>query len=501
MQIKYIDKSDFQKTSVKLFVCLGDFSSLSRYFDKKTFENIDTLLKDFTPLDEPQEGSKEDSVVLKNISIVKDGVKNLILVAVLPNNFGNQDLLKAGFLFGSFLKENKVLEFSLAMFEDIFSNSKDYKYTKLVLIGIGYGFYTFNNYKSKKGFDRESVSISLYSRKKVDSDLINSVISETSAMIENIYCVRDLVNTPPNELTPLKFCENALSLQSEKVKISYLVGEELKKEGLNLIYAVGSGSEHTPTFLKIYYMGDPESSDHIAVVGKGVTFDSGGTNLKPTGHIETMKTDMAGAAVAYGIIRLLSQLNRKVNVYAYIPLVENTIGHSAYRPGDVIVSKSLKSVEVLNTDAEGRLVLADALAVASMEKPMMIIDFATLTGACVVALGSYCAAFFANCEKLSDKILTASKESGEDLWRLPLYKAYKTRIKSDIADLQNIASKKGEAGTIIGALFLNEFVGENIPWIHIDIAGTAYIDEKHPFYGEKASGFGLRLLYEFLKML
>jgi leucyl aminopeptidase len=500
MRINFVNREEYERADVKLFICCDGVSILNRYFDKRTFETIKILLKELNTQNKLKDDLKESNVVFKDISIVKNGDKKLILVAILPNDFDNQDLLRAGFCLGDYLKENKITNFSLVMFEEMISKDKDYNFIKLILNGIGYGLYTFNNYKSKSDFNRDSVVCSIYSRKKVDENLLNKIIIEATAMVDNIYITRDLINTPPNELTPVKFCEIAESLKSEKVEVSYLVGEELKKEGLNLIYSVGSGSEHKPAFLKIYYRGNPGSNEHVAIVGKGVTFDSGGTNLKPSGHIETMKTDMSGAAVAYAFIRLLNQLSKRYNVYAYIPLVENTIGHSAYRPGDVIKSKSSKTVEVLNTDAEGRLILADALTVASNEKPQMIVDLATLTGACVVALGSYCAAFFTNCEKLQQKIISSSKETGEDLWSLPLYKPYKSRIRSKIADLQNIATKKGEAGTIIAALFLKEFVDENIPWVHIDIAGTAHIEEKHPFYGEGASGFGLRFLYQLLEI-
>ena len=211
-----------------------------------------------------------------------------------------------------------------------------------------------------------------------------------------------------------------------------------------------------------------------------------------------MKTDMAGAATIFAVVSALAENREKVNVYAYLPLAENTIGGSAYKPGDIIKSYSGKTVEILNTDAEGRLIMADALSFALEKDPEIVIDIATLTGACVIALGSHCAGLISNRKFLAKNISDISYDISEDIWELPLYEGYKDRIKGKIADLQNISSKKREAGTTIAGLFLREFL-DNYPWIHLDIAGTAFLEDEHPIFGNNASGFGVRLLYHFIK--
>ncbi|MBZ4672927.1 leucyl aminopeptidase family protein [Deferribacterales bacterium Es71-Z0220] len=489
MKFNIIDKNSFAACEAVFLTVIDNFEIINKYFNKKDCETIKTLLSD--------ELLSNDEPKIKEIILTKNKRPIKLVLGTLPKLFEVQDLLKLGFLYGEYIKSNKMNTSSFVMIEDTLGKKNYTEFTKLLLEGTGYGLYSFNTYKSKPEFEYKNVQINIYTRIKRDNEEISSMLNEVEKIISSIYVARDLINTPANELTPEIFCQVAQKLNLDKCTITIIKDEDLKKEGLNLIYTVGAGSKNRPALLKIYYKGNSKSNNHIAIVGKGVTFDSGGTNLKPTGHIETMKTDMAGAATALGIAKLLNELNKKINVSFYIPLVENTIGYSAYRPGDIIKSKSGKTVEVLNTDAEGRLILADALSVAVEEKPDTIIDLATLTGACVVALGSHCAAFFANDDELAESIMESSEYTGEDVWMLPLYKDYKKRIKSKIADLQNISTRKGEAGTIIGALFLNEFV-ENTPWVHLDIAGTAFIEEKHPFYGEGASGFGIRLLYDFL---
>ncbi|MBZ4642879.1 MAG: leucyl aminopeptidase [Deferribacteraceae bacterium] len=491
MKIKFTEKTTFEKSNYVFISIIENTDILKRYFNKKEFETIVKLLG------ETKEDIEEPK--LQEISFVKNNNAVKIIIGFIPRLFGVQDLLKLGFLYGEYIKARKINKPVIVIPEDTFGKRNYAEYTKLVLNGVINGIYVFDKFKTTKDFDCRNLEIALYSRFKTDTAKFDNVFIEIEKFADASFLVKDLVNLPANELTPERFCNIAKKeLESKKCKIVAISGEDLKKEGLNLIYTVGSGSENKPALLKIYYKGDPNSDKHIAVVGKGVTFDSGGTNLKPTGHIETMKTDMAGGATALGIAKLIASLNEKINVNFYIPLVENTIGQTAYRPSDIIKSKSGKTVEILNTDAEGRLILADAIATAVEEKSDKIIDLATLTGACVVALGSFCAAFFSNSDELAEAVFDSSEYTGEDVWMLPLYKEYKKRIKSKVADIQNIATKKGEAGTIIGALFLNEFVS-NTPWIHFDIAGTAYIEEKHPFYGEGASGFGLRLLHDLIR--
>jgi leucyl aminopeptidase len=357
--------------------------------------------------------------------------------------------------------------------------------------------YNFDVYKSKRD-ERKELSVYLEDKVKLKNYFNSEKIGEINALYKSIFLARDLINMPPNDLTPQRFCEIATNELNKNLKIKIFDEFNIKELGMNLLYTVGKGSENRPRFLVIEYLGDESTNKKYAFVGKGVTFDSGGTNLKPTGSIETMKSDMSGAANMLALAKVVSESGLKLNATFYIPLAENTIGQTAYRPGDIVKSYSGKTVEILNTDAEGRLILADAISFAVKDKPDFIIDMATLTGACVVALGSDIAGCFSNNDNIYEEVYRYFRENGEHIVRLPLHKNYRERLKSKNADLQNISKKRTEAGAIMGALFLENFV-EDTPWIHFDIAGTAFMEDNHPVYGEGGSGFGIRSLYRFLK--
>jgi leucyl aminopeptidase len=439
----------------------------------------------------------EDKEIKSFYIEVKKKLKRIFLVNVPKEPEDNKYYLELGAQFSKIIRKDKLSSFSLVSFEDIYAEKKDGAYTKGFIEGLAFGLYSFEKYKSKKeSFEFDEVEvITAYTKLK---KFIDSGADRWATIFENIYLSRDLVNTPPNDMTPATFADRVLEVAGNGLKVTVYDENKIKEEGLNLIYTVGAGSVNPPRFVIMEYNGDPSTEKHIALVGKGVTFDSGGSNLKPTGSMETMKSDMAGAALMFSLTKLIHELKLAVNVKTYIPLVENIIGGAAYRPGDIITSASGKTVEVLNTDAEGRLILADALYTATKTDPEVIIDVATLTGACVVALGSHCAGLFSNRKFLAKNISDLSGDVGEDIWELPLLKAYEKRIKSDIADLRNIARQRTEAGSTIAALFLREFV-DNWPWIHLDIAGPAYLEEEHPVFGRHASGFGVRLLLEFIE--
>jgi len=434
----------------------------------------------------------KDNEVKKFTVLVNDRAINFILVA-LPNNFnGNDQLLELGHKAVKFIDKNSLDSIYLSQLE--MTNSKNHICTELFIEGMIFGNYSFDKYKSDTETFNKELIITLDDKKSLRNYFNQKKLENLKTVFEAVYFARDLVNMPPNELTPQKFCEIALAEIGNSAKITILDEDKIQKLGMNLLYSVGKGSENKPRFLIIDYIGNSSKSEKYAFVGKGITFDSGGTNLKPTGSIETMKSDMAGAATVLALAKIISKTKLPINVSFYIPLAENTIGTCAYRPGDIIKSFSGKTVEVLNTDAEGRLILADAIAFASKENPLFIIDIATLTGACVVALGSDIAGYFTNDYMLSIRVESSFSSKGENIWRLPLYKNYKERLKSKIADLQNISKKRTEAGAIMGALFLEEFVG-NIQWAHIDIAGTAFMEDNHPIYGYGGAGFGVRSLY------
>jgi leucyl aminopeptidase len=272
-------------------------------------------------------------------------------------------------------------------------------------------------------------------------------------------------------------------------------GEKLRREKMNGILGVSAGSRHGGALIKMVYKPARRSKATVAIVGKGITFDSGGLSLKPAKGMETMKMDMSGAAMVLGIMKALPALAPSVEVHGFVAAAENMTGSGAQKPGDVIRFRNGTSAEVLNTDAEGRLVLADALCLASELEPDCIIDAATLTGACMVALGPRIAGILGNDQALVDKLIACSGPTGETLWQLPLVDDYEDDIKSSVADIRNIGG--GYAGTITAALFLRRFVGK-ARWAHLDIAGPAYTERALPYQPRGGTGFGIRTLLAYL---
>lgn len=316
-------------------------------------------------------------------------------------------------------------------------------------------------------------------------------------VFDGVYFARDLINGNADSVTPSYLAQMARQLQERlpSLKATIFDKKRLEKEKMGLLLAVGRGSPHEPAFIILEYKGNPRSKEHSVIVGKGVTFDTGGLNLKPTGSMETMRDDMSGAAAVLGTMANIASLGLKVNVTALIPTCENAMDGYSYKPGDVYKSYSGKTVEIGNTDAEGRLILADAISYAVKNlQPSRIINLATLTGAAVVALGHDFAATFSNEDKLFNELFVSSERSQEKLWRMPLHLPYKEHLKSDIADLKNSGGRAG--GAILGALFLEEFV-EKVPWVHIDIAGAAFLPKEGSYLPKNGTGFGVRLLTDF----
>lgn len=309
--------------------------------------------------------------------------------------------------------------------------------------------------------------------------------------------IRDLVSTNADDKTPKVLAEIAKKLHP-KVKTTIFDKKKIEAEKMGLILAVNRSSSHEPVLIQAAYKGNPKSKEHIVLVGKGITYDTGGLSLKPTDNMLSMKCDMAGAATVLSAVLTAAELGLKVNVTAVAPVTENCIGSKSFKLGDVYRSYSGKTIEITNTDAEGRLVLADAIAYAVQHlKPSCIIDLATLTGACVVALGEDIAGLFSTDDDLAEEILTASEKTDELLCRIPVHMDYLEAYKSEIADMTNCGPGR-EGGAIKAALFLHEFVGD-VPWAHMDIAGPAYISKPKLYNSMKATGYGLRMLIDFLE--
>ncbi|MBI4447094.1 MAG: leucyl aminopeptidase [Acidobacteria bacterium] len=326
--------------------------------------------------------------------------------------------------------------------------------------------------------------------KCLDESAVDRHIERGEILAYATNSARRIINEPGNRMNPRLLAEKAQEL-SEKYGIGVEVwGEpELKKNGMNAVMAVAQGSDEPARFIILRHQGGAGNEPPIVFVGKGVTFDSGGLSLKPAQSMEEMKSDKAGACAVLGALQAIAQLRVKKNVVGLIPAVENLPSGRAQRPGDVIHSMSGKTIEVINTDAEGRLILADALHYASSLNPQFVVDIATLTGACVVALGHVRAGLFCNDEDLFQRIMRASEQTGEKLWRLPLDDEYRKEIRSEIADMKNVGSRSG--GAITAAKFLQEFVG-SMRWCHIDMAGVDLFKDGQE--GKGATGFGVRTL-------
>jgi len=323
-------------------------------------------------------------------------------------------------------------------------------------------------------------------------------LSEVQAVVPETFRARDLVNEPASVATPSFLAERVLALAGDVpgLEAEAWGPERIAREGLAGLMAVARGSREEPRFIRLRHAGG--SARHprrIILVGKGITFDSGGLSLKPPKSMETMKYDMAGGAAVIGAVAAAARLGLPVDVTGYVPATENLPGGQAQKPGDVIRFLNGKTVEVLNTDAEGRLILADALALASRQKPDVIIDLATLTGACRVALGPLFAGVMGNDEQLVGELVAAGRASGERLWQLPLVREYRDELKSPVADLKNVG---GDAGTIVAGLFLQEFV-DGVAWAHLDIAGPAFTEKDLPLTPRGGTGFGVRLLVRYLQ--
>ena len=384
----------------------------------------------------------------------------------------------------------------------IFGSEADPAIAKAQTEGFILSGYKFDKYKTKDNRDDgagEFGSLELIAPwGKVNSDL-KKAVKNGAIISESVMFTRDLQAEPANTATPSFLAAKArkIASSSPKIRVKVFDRAKIKKLKMGALIGVSKGSIEPPKFIILEYRGASAGRKPIALVGKGITFDSGGISIKPSAGMEEMKYDMSGAAAVLGVFKALVQINVKGNVVGIIPATENLLGGSAQKPGDIVKTYSGKTIEVINTDAEGRLVLADALAyVVRNYNPSAIVDLATLTGAVVVALGTHATGLVSNNSELTKKLIDAGESTGERVWELPLWDEFRDQIKSDIADMKNIGGREG--GTITAAALLEKFVGET-PWVHLDIAGTAYISKPLPYSPKGPTGVGVRLLMEFLK--
>lgn len=425
---------------------------------------------------------------------------HVLLLGLGPKNKYTLDAVRkfGGFLYKR-LKANG-LSSAVLSFDDL-THGKDAARDLMCALGEGMllASYTFDVFKSEKKKATSVKTVKVYAKDKRTAQALDRGLEDARLFAKGVRFARELVNTPAGDMQPMAMVDAAreIAAESKRVKVKIFDRERMEKMGMKAALAVANGSDHPPYGVHLVYSPSKKTKKRVAIVGKAVTFDSGGLSLKPSNAMTTMKIDMGGAASVLGLFKMITELAPNAEVHGIFLAVENMPSGRAYRPGDVVRAMNGKTIEVLNTDAEGRVTLADALSYASKLKPDVIIDLATLTGACVSALGEDIAALMTDDEKLADKLLGLSPIAGEPLWRLPLYEAYKESVQSKIADVKNVGGNGG--GAITAGLFLSHFV--DVPsWAHIDIAGPVYTEkETRPDFPFGATGFGVRLLARYLQ--
>jgi leucyl aminopeptidase len=394
------------------------------------------------------------------------------------------------------LRGLNVKDAATAVDGDLLPEQKE-KVIAAVAEGASLGLYQYTPYKTI-GRDalKDLRQLEIVARPE-DYPWIADVVQKTNIITDAVCFARDLVSAPANVMTPSILAAHAQKLARKKnVSCRVLDQGKMKVLGMNALLGVAAGSHQPPKLIILEYTGGKKGEAPIALVGKGLTFDSGGISIKPAEKMDEMKTDMAGGAAVLAVVMAAAELKLPVNIVGLVPATENMSGGGALKPGDILKSYSGQTIEVLNTDAEGRLILADALSYASKYKPAAIMDIATLTGACVVALGEDVIGMLGTDEQMKKEISQAGEATGELVWELPLWEHYHELIKSDIADYKNTAGRLG--GAITGAAFLSKFVG-GYPWAHLDIAGPAWTTKDKAYIPKGASGVTVRLLVEFLR--
>jgi leucyl aminopeptidase len=479
IKINYSIKAN-SKSSANLVLFTNEkfnISGLEKYLSNSEFSYINDLLK--------------TSDLKKNLFVFEVNSKKKIVLVSVKNNLKTSSIENLGAEFYGRINYGKNSEYFIN------SDSIIGKHENLIgyfLHGLKLKSYEFNKYKTKN--ETRLISINIIGNKNKPS-IQNQL--KFKALEEGTFYARDLVSEPGNILHPDEYAKRLKALSKDGLKVNIYDEKKLKKLGMNALLGVGMGSVKGSYLVTMEWNGAKNNSKPLAFVGKGVTFDTGGYSLKPARFMEDMTYDMAGSAAVVGLMKNLALRKAKINAVGVVGLVENMVSGGAQRPGDIVKSYSGKTIEVLNTDAEGRLVLADALTFTEKKfKPKFMVDLATLTGAIIVSLGSEYAGLFSNDDKLSKQILNAGEKVEEKLWRMPLHKNYDKLMNSKNADMQNI-NYVGGAGSTTAAQFLQRFVLNKTPWAHLDIAGMAFSKYGGALNTGGATGFGVRLLNKLIE--
>ncbi len=479
IKISYSSKSIGKRPGNSILFVNEKFntSSLKKYFSDSEFLYINDLLK--------------NSDLKKKFLVFEVSSKKKIILISIKKNLKNSDIESLGAELFKLLNHGKNNEYILNTDTVV---GKHENFIGYLIHGLKLKSYEFKKYKTKK--ESKIISINVAGNKNIPSPKTKL---KFTALEEGTFYARDLVSEPGNILHPDEYAKRLNSLKKDGLKIKVYDKNKLKKLGMNALLGVGMGSIRGSYLVTMEWNGAKNSSKPLAFVGKGVTFDTGGYSLKPARFMEDMTYDMAGSAAVVGLMKSLALRKAKINAVGVVGLVENMVSGVAQRPGDIVKSYSGKTIEVLNTDAEGRLVLADALTFTEEKfKPKFIVDLATLTGAIIVCLGSEYAGLFSNDDKLSQQILDAGERVEEKLWRMPLHKNYDKLMNSKNADVQNI-NYVGGAGSTTAAQFLQRFILNKTPWAHLDIAGMAFSKYGGALNSGGATGFGVRLLNQLIE--
>ena len=479
IKINYSNKL-ISKSSANLVLFADEkfnISNLKNYISKTEFFYINDLLK--------------TSDLKKNMFIFEVNSKKKIFLISIKKDLKSFDIENLGAEFYGRINYGKNSEYFMDSDSII---GKHENFLGYFLHGLKLKSYEFNKYKTKKVTRFISVNVLGNKNKPSTQNQLSFKALEAGS-----FYARDLVSEPGNILHPDEYAKRLNSLRKDGLKVNIYDEKKLKKLGMYALLGVGMGSIRGSYLVTMEWNGAKNNSKPLAFVGKGVTFDTGGYSLKPAKFMEDMTYDMAGSATVVGLMKNLALRKAKINAVGVVGLVENMVSGNAQRPGDIVKSYSGKTIEVLNTDAEGRLVLADALTFAEKKfKPKFIVDLATLTGAIIVSLGSEYAGLFSNDDKLSKQILNVGEKVEEKLWRMPLHKNYDKLINSKNADMQNI-NYVGGAGSTTAAQFLQRFILNKTPWAHLDIAGMAFSKYGGALNSGGATGFGVRLLNKLIE--
>ena len=472
--------SSSNKTSNNLILFVDEkfnIGTLKKYISTSEFSYIQELLK--------------TSDISKNLFIFELNSKRKIILISIKKNLKNSEIESLGAELYGRINYGQNSEYFL---NSDTAASKHENFIGYFLHGLKLKSYEFNKYKTKK--ETRLIKVSIFG--KTNKLSINSKL-RFKALEEGTFYTRDLVSEPGNILHPDEYAKRLRSLKKYGLKVNIYDDKKLKKLGMNALLGVGQGSIRGSYLVTIEWNGAKNNSRPLAFVGKGVCFDTGGYSLKPAKFMEDMTYDMAGSATVVGLMKNLAIRKSKINAVGVVGLVENMVSGNAQRPGDIVKSYSGKTIEILNTDAEGRLVLADALTFTEEKyKPKFIVDLATLTGAIIVSLGSEYAGLFSNNDKLSNQLLDAGEKVEEKLWRMPLHKNFDKLINSKNADMQNI-NYVGGAGSTTAAQFLQRFILNKTPWAHLDIAGMAFSKYGGALNSGGATGYGVRLLNKLIE--